>query len=321
MHPMSFQKQPLVSVLLPTYNAGSYLRSALESILRQTYVKFEIIVIDDGSTDNSLATITNISDKRIKFIQQENSGKAVALNRALDLIKGEFWLIQDADDLSHPDRIDKLLGALAANTKLAAVYSGHDLLLGECQFAPTTSLRTVEQCRNGIDNFRMPAHDATGMYRTELVGSLRFDPELRIGQGVDFALQTGELFPVCRLNQCLYTYRINYQSTIRRNPQENIKWINQVIMKACMRRGLDYTEHCLIDTTAKGKQSKTKLNHIVSHCMESVVDLKADCHDTMAIQTALTCLKVAPNKYTFYKPLIYSFLPLCLIKRYRKGKI
>ncbi len=315
------QEQPTVSVLLPTYNAGPYLRPALESILRQTYDKFEVIVIDDGSTDESLATINNIKDTRITVIQQKNSGKAVALNKALELIKGEFWLIQDADDLSYPDRIEKLLGELTTHTELAAVYSGHDLLVGERQFAPTTSPRTVAQCRNGIDNFRMPAHDATGMYRTKLVGGLRFDPELRIGQGVDFSLQTGELFPVSRLNQCLYTYRINYQSTIRKKPQDNIKWINQVIMKACIRRGLDFTKHCLCDTTVERKQSKSKLNHIVSHCMESVVDLKASCRHIIAIQTALACLKIAPENHTFYKPLIYSFLPLIVIQRYRKGKI
>ena len=321
MNVLHSQEKPLVSVLLPTYNAGLFLRPALESILRQTYLQLEIIVIDDGSTDDSLATIKNIYDSRIVVIRQENYGKAVALNKALDLIKGEYWLIQDADDLSYPDRIENLLGELMVRQKLAAVYSGHDLLVGDRRFAPTTSPRTVDQCRHGIDNFRMPAHDATGMYRTKQVCRLRFDPELRIGQGVDFSLQTGELFPVSRLDKCLYTYRINYQSTIRKNPQDNIKWINQVIKKACIRRGLDYGTHCLQDTMVKGKQSKSKLNHIVSHCMESVVDLKASGDGMAGIRTGWKCLQIAPNNYTFYKPLIYSFLPLVLIQQYRKVKI
>lgn len=320
MSEQSVQEQPLVSVLLPAYNAGPYLRPALESILSQTYPRLEIIVVDDGSTDESLTTIKDIADGRLSIIQQENSGKAVALNKALGLIKGEYWLIQDADDLSHPGRVENLLGKMAANPELAAVYSGHDLLVRKRQFAATCSLRSTDQCRYEVNNFRIPAHDATGMYRTEQVANLHFDPELRIGQGIDFALQVGELFPVSRLDMCLYTYRINYQSTIRKNPQDNIKWVNLVIKKACIRRGLDYKKHCLPDTIARGRQSRSKLNHIVSHCMESVVDYKVSGHWFKVMQTGLICLKIAPGNYTFYKPLIYSFLPLVLIQKYRKVK-
>ncbi len=228
------------------------------------------------------------------------------MNKALSLIKGEYWLIQDADDLSYPERIEKLVGELVANQKLAAVYSGHDLLVGDRQFAPTNSPMTVAECRFEIDNFRMPAHDATGMYRTELTNLLRFDPELRIGQGIDFVLRVGELYPVSRLNQCLYTYRINYQSTVRRNPNNNIKWVNKVIKKTCARRGLDYAPHCLYESTVRGKHSRSKQNHIVPHCMESVVDLKINGQLYKAIQTGIACFKIAPADPIFYKPLLYS---------------
>lgn len=311
---------PLVSVLLPSYNAGLYLRPALESVLRQTYSHLEILIIDDGSTDDSFSTITNITDSRITIIHQENSGKAAALNKALAIMKGEYWLIQDADDLSYPNRVEKLLEALTTKQQLAAVFSGHDLLVKKIRFAPTMSPLIADQCNNLINNVRIPAHDATGMYRTEQVRKLEWDPELRIGQGIDFILRVGELFPISRLEHCLYTYRINNESIIRKNPAGNIKWINQAIQKACNRRGLNYSAYCLPETTKKGKQTNSELNHIVPHCMDSVVDLKISGYWLKAVQTGLTCLKIAPSQRAFYKPLIYSLLPIALIQKYRDLK-
>lgn len=311
----------LISVLLPTYNAGSFLRPALTSILRQTYSNLEVIIVDDGSTDESLENIKDIIDKRVTVIHQKNSGKAAALNNALEIIKGDYWLVQDADDLSYPDRVAKLHEALSSNKELAAVFSGHDLLIHEKQFAPTNSTMTVEQCRTQINALKMPAHDATGLYRSNLLKDFRWDPELKIGEGIDFILRVGETFPICRINHCLYTYRINFQSLIRKNPEENIRWVNQAIRKACIRRGLDFSKHQLVEKSAGGKQSKSNLNHIVSHCMESVVDLKNSGNWIKAVQTGMACLCISPDNYMFYKPMIYSLLPLSIIKRYRKNKL
>jgi glycosyltransferase involved in cell wall biosynthesis len=316
----STNMQSIVSVLLPTYNAGKYLRPALESILQQTYSNLEIIVINDGSTDGSLSTIDHTTDSRITIIHQKNSGKSAALNKALGLMIGEYWLVQDADDLSYSNRVEELLKVLKANENLAAVYSGHDLLIKNTLFAPTTSPKTVAQCNVLINSLRMPAHDATGMYRTAFVSKLRWDPELKIGEGLDFILRVGERFPLCCLNQCLYTYRINENSLIRKTPCNNITGVNQAIKKACIRRDLDYNIHRLQATTRSGKRAMSELNHIVSHCMESVVDLKVSGHWIKAIGTGITCFKIAPDNYSFYKPLVYSLLPVFIIKKYRKIK-
>ena len=77
--------RPLVTVIIPVFNAGAYLRPAVESIINQTYSNLEIIIIDDGSTDNCINTITDIikQDSRVLLISQKNAGKAAALNRAV----------------------------------------------------------------------------------------------------------------------------------------------------------------------------------------------------------------------------------------------
>lgn len=125
--------EPLVSVLLPVYNAGEYLRPSVQSILSQTYSNLEILIIDDGSTDGCMDTITSLEDSRIRIISQKNSGKAVALNRALEELSGEFYAIQDADDISYPQRIERQVECMLDNPKLAAVFTGFNMILrGQC---------------------------------------------------------------------------------------------------------------------------------------------------------------------------------------------
>ena len=87
---------PLVSVLMPVFNAGEYLRPALESVLKQTYSHLEIIIIDDGSTDGCMDSIKDLTDQRLRLCYQPNAGRTSALNRGLEMLSGEFYATQDA---------------------------------------------------------------------------------------------------------------------------------------------------------------------------------------------------------------------------------
>jgi glycosyltransferase involved in cell wall biosynthesis len=97
----------LISVILPVYNGETYIRSAIQSILNQTYENFELIIINDGSKDNTSNIISSIKDKRIKLFNYNNSGVAVSLNRGLNLASGKIIARMDADDLSRHDRLEK----------------------------------------------------------------------------------------------------------------------------------------------------------------------------------------------------------------------
>ena len=98
---------PLVSILIPLYNAEKYFSETMESLLAQTYKNIEIIIVDDGSTDNSLKIARQYEEqhKHIKVYTQENSGGQVARNRAFELSKGDYIQHFDADDIMHPDKI------------------------------------------------------------------------------------------------------------------------------------------------------------------------------------------------------------------------
>ena len=96
--------KPKISVVLPVYNGEAYLKESIESILNQTFTDFELIIINDGSTDNSKNIINSFSDERIKYIEQNNKGLACTLNIAAFQCNGKYIVRMDQDDLSAPNR-------------------------------------------------------------------------------------------------------------------------------------------------------------------------------------------------------------------------
>lgn len=103
---------PLISVLLPVYNGGKYLREAVTSILGQTYENFELIIINDGSTDNTMGVINLFNDDRIKVISRANLGLITSLNEGIDIASGEWIARMDADDIALPQRFERQLAWL-----------------------------------------------------------------------------------------------------------------------------------------------------------------------------------------------------------------
>lgn len=111
---------PLVSVLIPCHNAGRWIRETLESVLAQTWPNLEIIVVDDGSSDNSVAVVERFDSVQIKLIKQQNAGAAAARNRAFEESAGEYIQYLDADDLLSPRKIEFQMAKLAANPRCVA---------------------------------------------------------------------------------------------------------------------------------------------------------------------------------------------------------
>lgn len=104
-----------VSILIPAYNAARSLPDTLRSALAQTWPDFEIIVVDDGSTDETLAAAWSVTSPRIKVVRQENRGQAAAFNRALAEAQGDYFVFLDADDLLARDKIERQIARLHAS--------------------------------------------------------------------------------------------------------------------------------------------------------------------------------------------------------------
>ncbi len=117
LHPV-----PLVTVAMPVFNAGGYLRLAVLSIVRQSFADWELLLVDDGSTDDALQSIRDIDDARIRILQDgENRGLAARLNQCIDLARGRYLARMDQDDLSYPERFMRQVSALEQDPALDLV--------------------------------------------------------------------------------------------------------------------------------------------------------------------------------------------------------
>lgn len=100
---------PNVSVVMPVWNGVSTIANAINSLINQSYDDWELIIVDDGSEDDTVRIVSQFDDHRIKYVKQNHLGIVASRNYGNSLAKGEFIMIQDADDLSLPDRIEKCL--------------------------------------------------------------------------------------------------------------------------------------------------------------------------------------------------------------------
>lgn len=115
---------PKVTVFIPVYNRERYVGDAIESMLAQSFSDFELLVVDDGSTDDSVAVIESYRDPRVRLVRNEqNLGIPRTRNRGLELARGEYIAILDSDDCSYPDRLEKQLAFLDAHPDYAEVGS------------------------------------------------------------------------------------------------------------------------------------------------------------------------------------------------------
>lgn len=120
---------PLISIIIPCYNSGEYIEETLESVYKLTYTHFEVIVIDDGSTDKkTLAILDKIeSEYKLSIIRQDNAGPSVARNNAIKYATGKYFLPLDSDDLILPDALEKLVKAANQSPEASVIYANNQL--------------------------------------------------------------------------------------------------------------------------------------------------------------------------------------------------
>jgi glycosyltransferase involved in cell wall biosynthesis len=238
-----------ISVIIPSYNHAQYLARAVHSVLNQEWEtptpELELIVVDDGSQDESLQVLAGIRDSRLRVISQENQGAHAAINRGLNEAKGDILAILNSDDEYHPQRLQKILAALEKAFPgrpqdfpgLAASYielidaDGHTLGIKHGYLdQPPWNLEFPERSfRNGNDlnaallaenylgttsNFVFTRAGCQAAADTVLPGE--FQP-LRYMHDWDFALRLTHNTPITLLPEPLLRYRFHQQNTIRQD--------------------------------------------------------------------------------------------------------
>jgi len=201
---------PLVSIVVPSYNHASYLRQAIESVLNQSYSHFELIVIDDGSTDNSLQILEEF-EGRVTWQSQANMGQARTLNKGWEQAKGEVLSYLSADDRLLPDAIGTAVAYLQDLSDIVMVYGDYNLIDSHSKIlrrvhAPAFSyfdmvVRTVCAPGPGVF-FRRAAHRAAGGW----------NPELRQWPDYDYWLRLGLQGSFFRIPHVLAEFRVHHGS-------------------------------------------------------------------------------------------------------------
>ena len=122
------ESQPLVSVIMPCYNMASYVSDSIKSVIAQTYPHWELLIVDDASTDETVNIIKSYAqaDSRIKFaIKKQNSGISDTRNQCIQMAQGQFLAFLDADDIWHPEKLEKQLSFMLAKN-IGFTYSTYD---------------------------------------------------------------------------------------------------------------------------------------------------------------------------------------------------
>lgn len=232
--------EPLVSVVIATYNRERYLAETLDSVLGQRFQKLEVIVVDDGSTDHTPELVRAYGDK-IQFFRQSNRGPSAARNLGVRQARAPWISIQDSDDLSAPNHLEVLYGYVRAHADCAMAFANGSYLEGqehnrETIIPQSKSRRLAETGVRLEDLFdksivRLQAgliskacYDAVGGH----------DESLRIAMDLDLAFKLYARFPIAYLDEVVFYYR-KHEGNIGRNQDlrlmENIRVIEKLLVE------------------------------------------------------------------------------------------
>lgn len=226
---------PLISILLPVYNTSAYLHQCLDSVLAQTYTNLQVVLVDDGSKDNSLEICQQyaVKDPRVEVYHQENQGVATARNVLLSKIKGDYFLFVDSDDWIEPLMVEYMFSRVMA-------YN--------------VGMVTCAKVLNDTDNFESAKEDIwkqdkllkkflrhvnfsgalwNKLFKTSLLGKAQFRTDIWYGEDALFTWQLIQnVDKVCVTNKQLYNHRINKGSISAQNWTPDKKGSGHLVWKS-----------------------------------------------------------------------------------------
>lgn len=240
--------QPLVSIIIPTYNCGKFLAQGIRSVLNQEYPHKEVIVIDDGSTDNTQDILQTFGDA-ITVFHQENAGAAVARNTGLQYAKGEYLAFLDADDLWLPGKLTAQVNYLETHPQVGMVYTNWlvwvDNGTNDYQPAPATSSLQegllIDKEQSGwvyhLLLFDSIVHTITVLVRKNVAQQVgTFDAFLRNGQDYDYWIRASRVTEIHKLSTPFAVYRLHSENNTTKPKAVNYEY--EVVKRAVDRWGL-----------------------------------------------------------------------------------
>ena len=271
--PATEQKDGLVSVIIPNYNHAQYLGDAVHSVLYQTYRQFEIIIVDDGSTDKSREVIAQFG-KKVNYIWQENRGLSAARNTGIRNAAGEYIALLDADDMYEENFMDTMVKTLQNHPEAGGVYCGYQFVDYENKPLPQRECRSITP---GVlhstlleGNFLVPESILLRRRCYETVGP--FDETLTACEDWDMWLKITKKFTVIGTSKILTRHRV-LPDSMSSDPQKMVSNRLAVLEKHIGRIDLQSTELSQYKRRAFGRAYLTAcIEHLQSKDLQGAYE-------------------------------------------------
>lgn len=214
-------KTPLVTVIMPVYNAELYLKESIESILYQTYKNIELIIVNDGSIDNSEKVISTFKDSRIKLISRANKGVSASRNEAIEKSKGKYIAMQDADDISIDTRIDKQVRFLESHNQFGLVGCNYHVIeADDSRIILTTDVFTHPDDLMLAEVFSNQFGQGCIMGRSNILKKHKYNENMKYAEDYDLWTRIVKVTKSSNLSEPLYKWRQHPMSATSTNPKQ-----------------------------------------------------------------------------------------------------
>ena len=314
-------KKPLVSVIIPVYNAEKYLRECINSVLSQTYENLEIVLIDDGSTDESSKICDDFQeiDERIMVIHKENEGVSVARNTGIEKSTGEYITFLDSDDYITSTFVEDLYDAIVANNADVSwsgfLYVYEDNKSREKCFGVDKVVETKRIAKDFLSGRLAFGYCWGKLFDSKIVKNIRFQC---------FKVAEDELFVYTALKKCskiafvdkqLYCYRQNSESVMHKGKKKLYDMVKVAeIIRDDVEDELKPYAECLIATNAiytYCRLCETECSDEVTRCKELIKKYRGKimkykfAPNKLKISCALSCVSFKVMAKTFF---VYNVL-------------
>ena len=235
--------QPLVTVFMAVYNGEKYIKEAIESILGQTFADFELLIVNDGSTDGSMAVIADIKDSRIRVLHNErNMGIFLTRNKGIAEARGKYFATLDCDDVALVDRLEKQVDFMRRYPDCAVCGSMAFMIDGASQvtgrFEPPAGMEELPSYLFFANCFI----NSTTLIRADVLKSLRYRNGFEPAEDYDLFCRLAESHPVANIGYPLVRYRVHGGNVTESKAAQKMKGEKTVIAYNLRRIGLDATE-------------------------------------------------------------------------------
>lgn len=254
-------QDPLISVIMPVYNAERYVAQAIESILTQTFTNFEFLITDDGSTDRSLPILQTYAarDRRICLTHSPNQGVSRTRNQMLTVARGDLIAVMDADDIALPERFARQVEFLQHHPEVVCVGASHELIDAAGRLLTTLILpeQDADIQREALAGHGSICHPCAMIRREALVQIGGYDESFLSAHDLDVWLKLGEIGKLANLPHPLLKYRIHPKSVSGRDQQLQRDEARRASEAAWQRRGIE-GEFKAADYWREGKDRQSR---------------------------------------------------------------